>query len=76
MKQSYKLEDNIEYYVMEDVTYNGNKYILLSEKGNVKNIAIRKYVKVKNKEILEGLDEEEFEKVLKKFRDKFKNLFK
>ena len=61
------LENNEEYNVVNSVTYKEEKYILLSNTTNQKDICVRKLKKENNKEYICRLKDEELNEVLNLF---------
>lgn len=73
---TYMLENGIEYTEIDNLEYNNNKYILLSNINNVKDSCIRKLVIEDNEEYIYRLeDDKEFDVVLNLFIEKNKALF-
>ena len=70
------LENGIEYTEVDEITYNNNKYILLSNIKNVKDSCIRRLSIEDDNEYLCRLDnEQEYDTVLNLFIEKNKALF-
>ena len=61
------LENNEEYNVVNSITYKEEKYILLSNTTNQKDICVRKLKKENNKEYICRLKDEELNEVLNLF---------
>lgn len=61
------LENNEEYNVVNSVTYKEEKYILLSNTTNQKDICVRKLKKENDKEYICRLKDEELNEVLNLF---------
>lgn len=70
------LENGIEYTEVDEITYNNNKYILLSNIKNVKDSCIRRLSIEDDNEYLCRLDnDQEYDTVLNLFIEKNKALF-
>lgn len=70
------LENGVEYTEIDELVYNNNKYILLSNIKNVKDSCIRKLEIEDDEEYLCRLDnQKEFNEVLNLFVEKNKALF-
>lgn len=68
------LENNLDYYEIDNINYNNNNYVFLSEVNNPENFCIRKIKEKNNEEYIIGLDsEEEFDTILKLFTEKYTN---
>lgn len=70
----YKLEDDMEYYVIDTVEFNNHTFVLLSEASNEKSICIRKVVIRQGKTYLLRIENEEFNSVIELFKEKNENL--
>lgn len=57
------LENNEEYNEISDMIYEGNKYVLLSNVSNPKDICVRKVVIDNTREYICRLDDSEFKAV-------------
>ena len=65
------LENNLNYLVLDTILNENNKYLVLVNKDDEKDIVIRKVIKKDNREYLIKLDtEDEFEEVMSIFYDK------
>lgn len=60
-----KLDNNEEYFIVNEVTYNNNNYVLLSQIDYPKNMCVRKMKTKNNKTYLSTISEEEYDKVIK-----------
>ena len=70
-----KLEDDKEYYIIDTVVNDNNKYLILAN-DETDDFTIRKVVNVDNKECTTKLDsKEEFTNILKVYHEKNKDLF-
>lgn len=70
------LENGIEYTEIDELIYNNNKYVLLSNIKDVKDSCIRKLEIEDDEEYLCRLDnQQEFNDVLNLFIEKNKTLF-
>lgn len=70
--ETVMLEDNKEYYIIDTIIIDNLKYLFLSQEFNSDVIVIRKVLE--NKII--GLDNEaEYNKALKVFTNKYKDIF-
>ena len=67
------LEDNKSYGVFSTMELDNNKYLLLANDDNPKDVTIRKVIVKDDKEFLVKLDnEEEFEKIMEEFTKKYR----
>lgn len=67
------LENNLNYLVVDTLLNENNKYLVLVNKDDEQDIAIRKVIKKEDREYLIKLDtEDEFEEVMSIFYDKHK----
>lgn len=70
------LENGVEYTEVDTLVYNNNRYVLLSNIGNVKDSCIRKIVIENNIEYVSRLDDDnEFDTILNLFMKKNETLF-
>ena len=69
------LENGVEYTEVDTLVYNNNRYVLLSNIGNVKDSCIRKIVIENNIEYVSRLDDSEFDIILNLFMKKNETLF-
>ncbi len=68
-----KLEDGKEYYIIDTVVNDNNKYLILAN-DETDDFTIRKVVNVDNKECTTKLDsKEEFTNILKMYHEKNKD---
>lgn len=73
---TYILENGVEYTEVDNLEYNNNKYILLSNINNVKDSCIRKLIIEDSEEYIYRLDNDsEFDTILNLFIEKNKGLF-
>ncbi len=69
-----KLEDGIEYTLVDVIEDNGVTYYYLVNENKNYNFRIRKLVMEEQKEFLSGLEtEKEFEKAMTIYKEKHKN---
>ena len=69
-----RLDDGKEYYLVDDIFYNGIKYVLLSLVSDVKDICIRKVIVEDGEQVIAYLDEDEFDNIFNLFYEKNKAL--
>lgn len=63
-----KLEDGIEYAILEEIVYGDKKYVYLTNINDYEDFCIRKVIKEDNSEFLVGLDDDsEFDLALMLF---------
>lgn len=67
--ETVKLEDNIEYVIIDKIAFKSSTFVVLSDINNPKNIFIRKMKKKDNKTYFSTLSEEEYDKVIKLFNN-------
>lgn len=66
-----KLEDNIEYGIIDEIEINNQKYIYLTNIDDSTDFCIRKMIIENGKELLIGLNnEKEFDLALRYFSEK------
>ena len=66
-----KLEDGIDYVIIDAIQNESNKYLFLANKNDETDVCIRKIISKENKEYLIKLDDDdEFEEVLTLFNVK------
>jgi hypothetical protein len=66
-----KLEDGLEYMVLDEIDCETNTYVYLSNVEDPEDFCIRKVENDKNEELLVGLDSnEEFDKALLLYSEK------
>lgn len=66
-----KLEDNLDYVIIDTLANKENQYFFLAQELDENNVCVRKVIKEEGKEFLVKLDnEEEFLEVLKLFNSK------
>lgn len=66
-----KLENNLEYIIVDTIENNSNKYLFLSNKDDSNDACIRKVIEKDGKEFLRKLEtEEELEDVIVLFSQK------
>jgi len=66
-----KLEDGIDYVIVDAIQTESNKYLFLANKTDETDVCIRKIIQKDNKEYLIKLDnDDEFEEVLTLFNIK------
>lgn len=66
-----KLEDDIEYMILDEIDSDSNTYVYLTNVNDVDDFCIRKVDNSKNSELLVGLDSNnEFDKALLLFTQK------
>ena len=68
------LEDNKEYFIIDVLMINQVKYVFLSENLNPHTSIIRK-LSTNGKEIIGLESDQEYEKALRLFTDKYKDIF-
>lgn len=65
------LEDGLQYMVLDEIDFNNNTYVYLSNVEDPEDFCIRKVENDKNEELLVGLDSnEEFDKALLLYTEK------
>ena len=68
-----KLEDGIEYAIVQKIEKNNNTYLYLTNIDDEKDFCIRKLIIQNGEEVLIGLDDdEEFDKALSYLNELFK----
>lgn len=68
------LENNIDYIEVDKIEFNNNTYLFLSNEDNDNDFTIRRLIRENDEEYLEKLNnQEEFDRILKLFIDKFAN---
>lgn len=68
------LENNIDYVEVDKIEFNNNTYLFLSNEDNDNDFTIRRLIRENDEEYLEKLNnQEEFDRILKLFIDKFAN---
>ena len=74
--KSIKLEDGIEYMVLDEIDLDNNTYVYLTNVDDEEDFCIRKVDNTKNDSMLVGLDNDnEFDTILDMFLEKNKTLF-
>lgn len=72
--KTIKLEDGIEYIVVDEINYKDNTYFYLGDERKLNTFKIRKMKTNDPKQMLNGLDsDEEFDKAMLLFSEKHKN---
>ena len=65
------LEDGLEYYILDEIDIDGNKYVYLSTEGKDQKFRVRKVKMAGNIEMYVGLDsDDEFDKAMLVFTKK------
>lgn len=72
---NYKLDSGNSYNEISSVIYEGDKYLLLSNEEDYKDICLRKVIYENNEMFLTKLTQEEYDEVIKLLIDKNKDLF-
>lgn len=68
------LENNIDYVEVDKIEFDNNTYLFLSNEDNDKDFTIRRLIRENDGEYLQKLsNQEEFDRILKLFIDKFAN---
>ncbi|MCI9280115.1 MAG: hypothetical protein HFJ02_04890 [Bacilli bacterium] len=68
------LEDNKEYFIIDTLMIDQVKYVFLSENLNPHTSLIRKF-SINGKEIIALNNEQEYDKALRLFTEKYKDIF-
>jgi len=68
------LDDGKDYFEVDTLEYNGNKYLLLSEVDKVKNVCIKKSFFRDGDEYLESISDEDNTLLSEMFIDKNKDI--
>ena len=73
--KSIKLEDGIEYMVLDEIDLDNNTYVYLTNVDDEEDFCIRKVDNTKNESMLVGLDtDNEFDKALLLFSKKYQDI--
>jgi hypothetical protein len=73
--KSIKLEDGIEYMVLDEIDLDNNTYVYLTNVDDEEDFCIRKVDNTKNDSMLVGLDtDNEFDKALLLFSKKYQDI--
>ena len=73
--KSIKLEDGIEYMVLDEIDLDNNTYVYLTNVDDEEDFCIRKVDNTKNDSMLVGLDNDnEFDKALLLFSKKYQDI--
>lgn len=71
------LEDGINYIILDEISFETNRYVYLSNADNKSDFCIRKIISKDGKEILVGLsDDNEFDTAMLLFSKKHENVLK
>jgi len=71
---AFVLENGEQYVEINSLVYEGNKYVLLSNVSNAKDICVRKIVNENNRDYICRLDDSEFNIVFNKLIENSKDV--